>query len=90
MSREAVRFFDPSAFHSQFLSHFGPIDFMGLPLRGMVDSDSVRPLDARVQHRWRGAVVARLCAATTRTRFRHDHLGCSWPVVVRLSPFHAA
>lgn len=31
---QSVRFFDPSAFYSEFFSHFGPHDFMGLPLRG--------------------------------------------------------
>jgi membrane protease YdiL (CAAX protease family) len=29
-----VRFFDPSGFHDDFFSHFGPRDFMGMPLRG--------------------------------------------------------
>jgi membrane protease YdiL (CAAX protease family) len=31
---ESIRFFDPSAFHRQFFSHFGPKDFMGIPLQG--------------------------------------------------------
>ena len=31
---ESIRFFDPSAFHREFFSHFGPRDFMGMPLRG--------------------------------------------------------
>jgi membrane protease YdiL (CAAX protease family) len=31
---ESIRFFDPSAFHREFFSHFGPADFMGIPLQG--------------------------------------------------------
>jgi CAAX prenyl protease-like protein len=31
---QAVRFFDPSGFHREFFSHFGPQDFMGVPLKG--------------------------------------------------------
>jgi len=31
---QSVRFFDPSGFHSEFFSHFGPHDFMGVPLHG--------------------------------------------------------
>jgi membrane protease YdiL (CAAX protease family) len=31
---ESIRFFDPSAFHREFFSHFGPKDFMGMPLQG--------------------------------------------------------
>src|SRR5262249_17952198 len=31
---QSVRFFDPSGFHGEFFSHFGPRDFMGIPLRG--------------------------------------------------------
>jgi membrane protease YdiL (CAAX protease family) len=31
---QSVRFFDPSVFHSEFFSHFGPRDFMGIPLQG--------------------------------------------------------
>jgi membrane protease YdiL (CAAX protease family) len=31
---QSVRFFDPSEFYSEFFSHFGPHDFMGLPLHG--------------------------------------------------------
>jgi membrane protease YdiL (CAAX protease family) len=31
---QSVRFFDPSGFHSEFFSHFGPHDFMGLSLQG--------------------------------------------------------
>jgi hypothetical protein len=31
---QSVRFFDPSAFHREFFSHFGPQDFMGIPLQG--------------------------------------------------------
>ena len=31
---QSVRFFDPSTFYSEFFSHFGPRDFMGLPLQG--------------------------------------------------------
>ena len=31
---QSVRFFDPSGFHSEFFSHFGPKDFMGVPLQG--------------------------------------------------------
>ena len=31
---QSVRFFDPSPFHSEFFSHFGPHDFMGFPLQG--------------------------------------------------------
>ncbi len=31
---ESIRFFDPSAFHREFFSHFGPKDFMGIPLQG--------------------------------------------------------
>ena len=31
---ETFRFFDPSAFHREFFSHFGPEDFMGIPLPG--------------------------------------------------------
>jgi hypothetical protein len=31
---ESVRFFDPSAFYREFFKHFGPKDFMGIPLQG--------------------------------------------------------
>lgn len=31
---ESIRFFDASAFHHEFFSHFGPGDFMGIPLQG--------------------------------------------------------
>jgi membrane protease YdiL (CAAX protease family) len=31
---QSVRFFHPSTFYSEFFSHFGPHDFMGLPLQG--------------------------------------------------------
>jgi len=31
---ESIRFFDPSAFHHEFFNHFGPRDFMGIPLQG--------------------------------------------------------
>ena len=31
---QSVRFFDPSGFHHEFFSHFGPQDFMGLSLKG--------------------------------------------------------
>ena len=31
---QSVRFFNPSPFYSEFFSHFGPHDFMGLPLQG--------------------------------------------------------
>ena len=31
---QSVRFFDPSLFHREFFSHFGPHDFMGIPLQG--------------------------------------------------------
>jgi hypothetical protein len=31
---QTVRFFDPSDFYRDFFSHFGPQDFMGVPLRG--------------------------------------------------------
>jgi membrane protease YdiL (CAAX protease family) len=31
---QTVRFFDPSGFYRDFFSHFGPQDFMGVPLRG--------------------------------------------------------
>src|SRR6266446_7556100 len=31
---QSVSFFDPSGFHSGFFSHFGPHDFMGIPLQG--------------------------------------------------------
>ena len=31
---QSVRFFDPSGFHREFFSHFGPQDFMGVPLPG--------------------------------------------------------
>jgi len=31
---QTIRFFDPSGFHHEFFSHFGPEDFMGVPLRG--------------------------------------------------------
>ena len=31
---QSVRFFDPSQFHREFFSHFGPHDFMGNPLPG--------------------------------------------------------
>jgi membrane protease YdiL (CAAX protease family) len=31
---QSVGFFDPSGFYSGFFSHFGPHDFMGLPLHG--------------------------------------------------------
>jgi membrane protease YdiL (CAAX protease family) len=31
---QSLRFFDPSGFYSEFFSHFGPHDFMGLPLQG--------------------------------------------------------
>ena len=30
---ESIRFFDPSAFHHELFSHFGPGDFMGIPLQ---------------------------------------------------------
>jgi membrane protease YdiL (CAAX protease family) len=30
---QSLRFFDPSGFYSEFFSHFGPHDFMGLPLQ---------------------------------------------------------
>ena len=33
-SLESIRFFDPSGFHHEFFSHFGPKDFMGVPLPG--------------------------------------------------------
>lgn len=33
-SLQSVRFFDPSGFHGEFFSHFGPRDFMGVPLSG--------------------------------------------------------
>lgn len=31
---QSVRFFNPSGFYSEFFGHFGPHDFMGLPLQG--------------------------------------------------------
>jgi membrane protease YdiL (CAAX protease family) len=31
---QSVRFFDPSTFYTEFFSHFGPQDFMGISLRG--------------------------------------------------------
>jgi len=31
---QSVRFFFPSEFYSEFFSHFGPHDFMGIPLHG--------------------------------------------------------
>jgi membrane protease YdiL (CAAX protease family) len=31
---QSVKFFDPSLFHREFFSHFGPHDFMGVPLQG--------------------------------------------------------
>jgi membrane protease YdiL (CAAX protease family) len=31
---ERIRFFDGSGFHHEFFSHFGPNDFMGIPLHG--------------------------------------------------------
>lgn len=31
---QSIRFFNPSGFHGEFFSHFGPRDFMGMPLRG--------------------------------------------------------
>src|SRR4029077_18668649 len=31
---EFLRFFHPDGFHHDFFSHFGPRDFMGLPLQG--------------------------------------------------------
>jgi membrane protease YdiL (CAAX protease family) len=31
---KSVRFFDTSGFHREFFSHFGPHDFMGVPLHG--------------------------------------------------------
>ena len=31
---QSVRFFDTSGFHREFFSHFGPHDFMGVPLHG--------------------------------------------------------
>jgi membrane protease YdiL (CAAX protease family) len=31
---QSIKFFDPSNFHQEFFSHFGPHDFMGIPLRG--------------------------------------------------------
>src|SRR5690242_6436799 len=31
---ESIRFFDASRFHREFFSHFGPNDFMGIPLHG--------------------------------------------------------
>jgi membrane protease YdiL (CAAX protease family) len=30
----SIKFFDPSHFHGTFFAHFGPQDFMGIPLRG--------------------------------------------------------
>jgi hypothetical protein len=30
----SIRFFEPSVFYRQFFSHFGPTDFMGIPLPG--------------------------------------------------------
>jgi membrane protease YdiL (CAAX protease family) len=33
-SLQSIRFFDSFGFHSDFFSHFGPKDFMGIPLRG--------------------------------------------------------
>ena len=33
-SLQSVKFFDASAFHLHFFSHFGPHDFMGVPLQG--------------------------------------------------------
>jgi membrane protease YdiL (CAAX protease family) len=31
---QSIRFFDASGFHHQFFDHFGPKDFMGIPLHG--------------------------------------------------------
>jgi membrane protease YdiL (CAAX protease family) len=31
---QSVRFFHPSTFYSEFFDHFGPRDFMGIPLQG--------------------------------------------------------
>jgi membrane protease YdiL (CAAX protease family) len=31
---QSVRFFQPSTFYSEFFGHFGPRDFMGIPLQG--------------------------------------------------------
>ncbi len=31
---ESIKFFDASGFHHEFFSHFGPKDFMGIPLHG--------------------------------------------------------
>lgn len=31
---ERIRFFDASGFHDEFFNHFGPKDFMGVPLQG--------------------------------------------------------
>jgi len=31
---QSMRVFDPSAFHREFFNHFGPKDFMGIPLQG--------------------------------------------------------
>jgi len=31
---QSIRFFDGSAFHQKFFDHFGPKDFMGIPLHG--------------------------------------------------------
>jgi len=31
---QSIRFFDPSTFYREFFSHFGPRDFMGIPLQG--------------------------------------------------------
>jgi membrane protease YdiL (CAAX protease family) len=32
---QSVRFFDPSGFFHEFFGHFGPRDFMGIPLQGV-------------------------------------------------------
>lgn len=34
LALQSVRFFKPAVFYAQFFSHFGPHDFMGLPLQG--------------------------------------------------------
>ena len=87
---ESIRFFDPSAFHREFFNHFGPKDFMGIPLQGAwwIPNLLCCP-NTRVQYRRGRALVARLCPATPRAGVRKDRMGCSWHFLVNLPSVHA-
>ena len=87
---QSVRFFDPSAFYSEFFSHFGPHDFMGLPLRGAWWIPVYYAFVMLVCNIGGEELWARLCAAPTETRIRQDCVGYPWRFLVSLSPIHAA